>query len=57
MILELSAAGVATTAVNAAVPAARYRALTQGPDGALYVATDAGEIWRVMPSVGAVVRE
>jgi glucose/arabinose dehydrogenase len=28
----------------------RYRALTQGPDGALYVVTDAGEIWRVVAS-------
>lgn len=39
------------------LPAARYRALTQGPDGSLYIATDAGEIWRVTPSVAAGVRE
>ena len=57
VILELDAAGLAVRAVNAAVPAARYRALTQGPDGALYVATDAGEIWRVRPSVAPAVRE
>lgn len=39
------------------LPAARYRALTQGPDGSLYIATDAGEIWRVTPSIAAGVRE
>jgi len=58
VILELNGAGISTASVNASVPAARYRALTQGPDGALYVATDAGEIWRVMPSAGgAALRE
>ncbi len=24
--------------------------LVQGPDGNLYIATDAGEIWRVVPN-------
>ncbi|MCE9603099.1 MAG: PQQ-dependent sugar dehydrogenase [Gemmatimonadetes bacterium] len=57
VIIELDAAGISTRAVNAAVPAARYRALTQGSDGALYVATDAGEIWRLTPSVAPAVRE
>jgi len=52
-ILELDAAGNATSVVNAALPSARYRALTLGPDGNLYVATDAGEIWRVVPSAGS----
>lgn len=51
-ILELDAAGNATNAVNASLPATRYRALTLGPDGNLYIATDAGEIWRVTPSPG-----
>jgi len=51
-ILELDAAGNATNVVNASLPATRYRALTLGPDGSLYVATDAGEIWRVTPSPG-----
>ncbi len=51
VILALDNAGLATSAVDAALPAVRYRALTQGPDGALYVATDAGAIWRVAPSV------
>ena len=50
VILELDAAGTATSAVDASLPAARYRGLTVGPDGSLYVATDAGEIWRVTPS-------
>ena len=52
-ILELNPAGVATSAVDAPLPAVRYRALTLGPDGNLYVATDAGEIWRVTPSPGS----
>jgi glucose/arabinose dehydrogenase len=39
------------------LPAARYRALTQGPDGSLYIAVDAGEIWRLTPSVDPGVRE
>jgi len=41
---------VATNVVQASLPSARYRALTLGPDGNLYVATDAGEIWRVTPT-------
>lgn len=53
VILELNTAGNVTGQVNAALPAARYRALTQGPDGNLYIATDGGEIWRVTPSAGA----
>lgn len=58
VILELNGAGASTGSLNASVPAARFRALTQGPDGALYVATDAGEIWRVAPSPGiGAVRE
>lgn len=46
-ILELSGSGAATSSVNASLPGVRYRALTLGPDGSLYIATDAGEIWRV----------
>ncbi len=52
-ILELNAAGTATGAVDASLPAVRYRALTLGPDGNLYIATDAGEIWRVTPSTAS----
>lgn len=47
-ILTINGSGVATDETSATtLPAVRYRALTLGPDGALYVATDAGEIWRV----------
>ncbi|MEX2198159.1 MAG: PQQ-dependent sugar dehydrogenase [Burkholderiales bacterium] len=52
-ILELNAAGIATGSVDAALPSVRYRALTLGPDGNLYVATDQGEIWRVVPSTAS----
>lgn len=31
------------------IPAERIRTLVQGPDGALYVSTDGGEIWRLTP--------
>jgi glucose/arabinose dehydrogenase len=48
-ILTIDSAGLATGRVSAELPGSRYRALTVGPDGALYVATDGGEIWRVMP--------
>lgn len=48
-ILTIDSAGLATGRVSADLPGSRYRALTVGPDGALYVATDGGEIWRVMP--------
>src|SRR5262245_19090323 len=50
VILELDAAGMATSTVDAALPGVRFRALTLGPDGNLYVATDSGEIWRVTPT-------
>jgi glucose/arabinose dehydrogenase len=50
VILTLNAAGIATDTENVSLPAVRYRALTLGPDGNLYVATDDGEIWRVVPS-------
>ena len=49
-ILELNSAGATTSAIDAPLPNVRYRGLTLGPDGNLYVATDAGEIWRVTPS-------
>jgi glucose/arabinose dehydrogenase len=31
------------------IPSSRVRALTQSPDGALYIATDEGAIWRLTP--------
>jgi glucose/arabinose dehydrogenase len=52
-ILALDAAGTTTSAINASLPAAAFRALTLGPDGNLYVATNAGEIWRVTPSTAS----
>lgn len=50
VILQLDSAGktVGTTTVPG-LPGERIRSLVQGPDGALYVATDGGEIWRVAP--------
>ncbi len=48
-ILDLDAAGMALSNTNAGLPATRYRSLVQGRDGNLYVATDAGEIWKVTP--------
>lgn len=51
VLLTVTESGTATAAENVSLQSARYRALVQGPDGALYVATDAGEIWRVTPSL------
>ena len=51
VLLRLGADGAASEVLTMPVPGARYRSLVQGPDGALYVATDAGEIWRVVPSL------
>ncbi len=50
-ILALDSAGMATSTTRADLPGARYRALVMGPDSALYVATDGGEIWKVTPGV------
>jgi glucose/arabinose dehydrogenase len=49
VILTLNSAGIATANENASLPAVRYRGLTLAPDGSLYIATDSGEIWRVVP--------
>lgn len=47
-LLQLDAVGMTTgTTTVTALPRQRMRSLVLGPDGALYVATDAGEIWRV----------
>jgi glucose/arabinose dehydrogenase len=53
VILELNEAGTAVGASTASLPSVRYRGLTLGPDGNLYVVTDQGEIWRVTPSTAA----
>ena len=52
VILEVDPEGAVKSEVTAPLPSTRYRALTQAPDGSLYVAVDAGEIWRVTPSTG-----
>ncbi|MBE7416129.1 MAG: PQQ-dependent sugar dehydrogenase [Ideonella sp.] len=50
VILGLDASGMATSAADASLPAARYRSLVQGPGGNLYVVAEkAGEVWRVVP--------
>ena len=38
------------TEMTLPMPSARFRSLVQGPDGALYVAVDSGEIHRLAPS-------
>lgn len=48
-ILDLDGAGMAMSNTNAGLPPMRTRSLVQGPDGNLYVVTDAGEIWMVAP--------
>lgn len=48
-VLTLDAAGIMTADTVAPLPASRYRSLVQGPDGNLYIVTDGGEIWRVVP--------
>jgi aldose sugar dehydrogenase len=48
-VLTLDAAGLATANSNAGLPSTRYRSLVQGLDGALWVLTDSGELWRVVP--------
>jgi len=49
-VLALDAAGIMTSDTVASLTATRYRSLVQGPDGNLYIVTDGGEIWRVVPS-------
>lgn len=48
-ILTLNADGMVTAQESADLPRTRMRSLLQGPDGALYIATDSGEILRVEP--------
>lgn len=49
-IVELNNNGMGIASATASLPAARMRSLVQGPDGNLYIATDSGEIWRIVPS-------
>jgi aldose sugar dehydrogenase len=47
-LLKLDAADMTVrTAIMAGLPGERMRSLVLGPDGALYVAIDAGDIWRL----------
>jgi glucose/arabinose dehydrogenase len=47
-LLQLDAEGMTTsTATITGLPPQRMRSLVLGPDGAMYVTTDAGEIWRL----------
>jgi glucose/arabinose dehydrogenase len=48
-ILHLDAAGRTTSHTRLALPRQRIRALVPTPTGDLYIAVDAGEIWRVAP--------
>jgi glucose/arabinose dehydrogenase len=47
-LLTLNASGTVTATTRVDLPAARYRSLVVAPDQALWVATDAGELWRVV---------
>jgi glucose/arabinose dehydrogenase len=49
-VLTLDSAGISTNATQVSLAAERYRSLVQGPDGNLYIATDSGEIWRIVPN-------
>lgn len=49
-VLQLDSGGSATSASTVSgLPSARVRSLVQAPDGSLYIATDEGEIWRIVP--------
>jgi glucose/arabinose dehydrogenase len=49
-ILTLDANGMVTGSTGAPLPSTRMRSLVIGPDGNLYIATDSGEIWQVVPN-------
>lgn len=47
-ILQLDSAGMTTGKLTVpGIPKERIRSLVQGPDGAIYLSTDDGEIWRL----------
>jgi len=47
-LLQMDAEGMTIgTTIVADLPKQRMRSLVLGPDGAMYVAVDAGEIWRL----------
>ncbi len=53
-VLNIAADGLSVKKVTVALPmpAGRFRAAVQGPDGNLYVATDEGDIHRLTPKIG-----
>lgn len=48
-VLQLNADTSLRSLTITNLPSARVRSLVQGPDGNLYVATDEGSIWKVVP--------
>lgn len=48
-IVKVTTDGVLIDQVTANLPSARIRSTVQAGDGNLYIATDAGEIWKVSP--------
>ena len=48
-ILKTGEAGAVERLIRADLPRQRIRSLVQGPQGRLYVATDAGSVWTVAP--------
>ena len=50
-VLHLDAAGLTTSHTPMDLPHQRIRALVLDPTGDLYIAVDAGAIWRVTPRV------
>jgi glucose/arabinose dehydrogenase len=49
-VLFVDAGGNVTSTTDALEVGVRLRSPVQGPDGNLYIGTDAGEIWKVVPS-------
>jgi glucose/arabinose dehydrogenase len=51
-VLDISPDGASAkrTIVSLPMPAGRFRAVDQGPDGSLFVATDEGDIYRMTPN-------
>jgi glucose/arabinose dehydrogenase len=49
-VLNVSPGGVPASVTTADLPSVRYRGLVQGPNGYLYVITDADKIWQVVPN-------
>jgi glucose/arabinose dehydrogenase len=48
-VLAFSADGSVKSTTRAPIPAARMRSVVLGPDANLYIATDSGAIWKIVP--------